>query len=101
MVDVRLSGGSQKIGQQLGDVPQRWDVLEAAIGERRPVVALGGRQPADVAVQAVIVVVTGVLENGGLGRSEIGDWRRSRTSACSVAQIPTKGMNLNRRARRL
>ena len=43
------------------------DVLEAAIGERGPVVALGGRQPADLAVQPVVVVVAGEALQRRLG----------------------------------
>src|SRR5713226_9827508 len=46
------------------------DVLEAAVAERGAVEALGRGQPADLAVQPVVVVVGGVALEGGLGVGE-------------------------------
>jgi hypothetical protein len=48
-------------------VRERGNVVEAAVGERRAVVALGGRAPAELAVEAVVVVVAGELREGRLG----------------------------------
>ena len=56
-VDETGGSGSEDRVEQLGDVRQGRDVLEAAIGEGRPVEPLGGCPPAELAVQPVVVVV--------------------------------------------
>src|SRR2546425_6026653 len=64
------SGRRTKILQPALEVRERGDVLEAAVGEGRPVIALGRSQPADLAVQAVIVEVLDVAAERGLGVGE-------------------------------
>src|ERR1700694_1157837 len=49
------------------EMAERRDVVEATVGEGSPVVALGGRAPGDLAVQAVVVVVAGEALEGCLG----------------------------------
>ncbi len=56
----RTSSRPEEFGRHLGRAAEHGDVLEAAVGERRPVVALGRREPANPAVQPVVVGVAGV-----------------------------------------
>src|SRR6266851_2408485 len=64
------SGRCTKILQPAFEVHQRGDVLEAAVGERCPVVALAGGAPIDLAMQAVVVVVAGEALQRRLGVRE-------------------------------
>src|SRR5260370_17026755 len=52
---------------------QGGDVLEALVGERGAVVALGGSDPAQDPAEAVIVVVLGKTGEGLLGGSQTGE----------------------------
>ena len=67
MVSETESGRCTEILQPVIEVGQRGDVLEAAVGEGCPVVALAGGAPLDLAVQAVVVVVTGETLQRRLG----------------------------------
>jgi hypothetical protein len=47
--------------------------FEIVIGERRAVVALGRGQPADLAVETMVVVLAGALDHGRLGFREVSE----------------------------
>src|SRR2546428_33841 len=61
------SCGSSQIFKPRHQMLERGDVVEAAVCEGRPVEALAGSQPADLAVQPVVVVVAGEAIQRGLG----------------------------------
>ena len=67
MVSETRSGGSTELLEPAAEVRQRRDVVEAAVTERRAVVALGRGAPADLAVEPVVVVVAGEGRQGRLG----------------------------------
>src|SRR6266542_4282314 len=64
--ETPLGHGTQRLQPPL-QMCESGDVLEAAVAEGRAVEALGRREPADLAVQAVVVVVANVLGQGRLG----------------------------------
>src|SRR5713101_4604765 len=69
IVDTRSRGGSD-IREPEHEVLERGDVVEATVGEWRAVEALGRREPADLAVQTVVVVVANEALQRGLGAAE-------------------------------
>src|SRR6266511_2659751 len=64
--ETPLGRGTQRLQPPL-QMCEGGDVLEATVAEGRAVEALGRREPADLAVQAVVVVVANVLGQGRLG----------------------------------
>ena len=68
-----MTSHHREFGQPALEMLEAGDVLEAAIGERRAVPALGGGLPADGAVEPVVVVVEREAQEalvGSLGRRE-------------------------------
>src|SRR6266851_1745652 len=67
VVSDTRSGGCTDILQPGREVAERGDVLEAAVGERGAVEALRRGQPADLAVEPVVVVVASEFSKCRLG----------------------------------
>src|SRR5712691_949184 len=61
------SGRLSKVMKPSLEMAEGGDVLEAAVGERRAVVALRRSEPADLAMQPVVVVVADITLEGDLG----------------------------------